>query len=132
MSIPVGLPNSIRIFIARYLPEVWDLDKIQFRVCRRIPFWWVHGNDDRTGLTLWNRVYLRSEYHPIEPSNIQTITLIFHELTHVLQFRKSPVLFPIKYLVHHFRYGYQRNPAEVEARERAASLVKTYFGSRPT
>jgi hypothetical protein len=80
-----------------------------------------------SGLTLANRVYLRAEHCPIDPANRGTVELVFHELTHVLQFRKSPLLFPFRYLLHHLQYWYASNPAEVEARQFAAQLVDEYF-----
>jgi hypothetical protein len=48
----------------------------------------------------------------------------------VLQFRKNPLLFPFRYVLHHFRYGYTDNPAEVEARQFAAQFVDEYFSDR--
>ena len=52
---------------------------------------------------------------------------LLHELVHVAQYRRNPVLFPLRYLIHHFRYGYDRNPAEVEARETASRLAASFF-----
>ncbi|HYR92246.1 MAG TPA: hypothetical protein VE422_49840 [Terriglobia bacterium] len=83
-----------------------------------------------SGLTLANRVYLRADYCPIDPANRGTVELVFHELVHVLQFRRKPLLFPFRYLIHHLRYGYARNPAEVEARQLAARLVDEYCRDR--
>ena len=80
-----------------------------------------------SGLALVNRVYLRSEHCPIDPVDRNTVELVFHELVHVLQFRRNPLRFPFRYLLHHFQYGYANNPAEVEARQFAAQLVDEYF-----
>jgi hypothetical protein len=55
------------------------------------------------------------------------IELVLHELVHVMQFRRNPITFPLRYLINHVRYGYDRNPAEVEARETAARLSAVYF-----
>jgi hypothetical protein len=57
----------------------------------------------------------------------QSLELILHELVHVAQYRRNPVLFPLRYLINHVRYGYDRNPAEVEARETASRLAASFF-----
>jgi hypothetical protein len=80
-----------------------------------------------SGLTLANRVYLRAEHCPIDASDRNTVKLIFHELAHVLQFRRNPLRFPFRYLLHHFRYGYVNNPAEAEARDFAGRKMDEYF-----
>jgi len=83
-----------------------------------------------SGLTLANRVYLRAEHCPIDTANRGTVELVFHELVHVMQFRKNPLLFPFRYLLQHLRYGYAHNPAEVEVRQCAAQFVDQYFRDR--
>ena len=42
--------------------------------------------------------------------------LLRHELEHVRQWRERPFTFPLRYVWHHFRHGYDANPFEVEAR----------------
>lgn len=42
--------------------------------------------------------------------------LLRHELEHVRQWQRQPLTFPARYVINHFRYGYQANPYEVEAR----------------
>ena len=79
------------------------------------------------GLTLWNTVYLARGVCATDILNPQSVELIFHELIHVEQFGRNPLLFPFKYAIGHLRYGYWANPAEVEARDRAATLSKLYF-----
>jgi hypothetical protein len=123
----IDLPDALAEWIRIHIPGAGDPTKIRFRSCRRIPFWWIPGNRNMSGLTLANRVYLRAEYCPIDPANRCTVELVFHELAHVLQFRRNPVLFPFRYLLHHVRYGYANNPAEVEARQFAARLADQYF-----
>jgi hypothetical protein len=83
-----------------------------------------------SGLTLGNRIYVRDEHCPIDATNEWTVELIFHELVHVLQFRRNPIRFPLRYVLHHFRYGYQNNPAEVEARRLAAQFAQRYFSDQ--
>jgi hypothetical protein len=130
MPTRIDLPDTLKEWIRIHLPDMGDPDKVRFRSCKRIPFWWIPGNRRMSGLTLANRVYLRTEYCPIDPANWGTVELIFHELAHVLQFRRNPVRFPFRYLFHQLRHGYARNPAEVEAREFAARLVNHYFRGR--
>ena len=83
-----------------------------------------------SGLTLGNRVYLRTRHCPIDPGNRDTVELVFHELIHVMQFRRNPFLFFFQYLLDHLRHGYRNNPAEVEARQFAAQLADQYFCDR--
>ena len=42
--------------------------------------------------------------------------LLRHELAHVRQWQRYPLTFPARYIMNHFRYGYEANPYEVEAR----------------
>ena len=70
---------------------------------------------------------LESEYCPIDPADRDTVELVFHELAHVLQFRRNPLRFPFRHLLHHVRYGYANNPAEIEARRFAAEFAGRYF-----
>ncbi len=128
----IDLPGALAEWIGIHLPGIGDPGRIRFRSCRRIPFWWIRGNRHMSGLTLANRVYLRAEHCPIVPANRDTIELVFHELAHVLQFRRNPLLFPFRYVLHHFRHGYANNPAEVEARRVAADLANEYFRERRT
>ena len=125
-STPVFLPEKLARRIAEYFPQL-DLDTIQFRLCRRIPFSWLAGGKRFAGLTLWNRVYLLEDHWPPEPLTRVNVELIVHELAHVLQYRRNPLLFPLRYVIDHFRYGYESNPAEVEARETARSVAESFF-----
>jgi hypothetical protein len=126
----IDLPDALAAWIRVHVPTLGDHRKVRFYACRHIPFWWIPGNRHTSGLTLGNRVFLRREYCPIEPANRLAVGLVFHELAHVLQFRRHPVLFPFRYLLHHVRYGYLNNPAEVEARQFAAAQVDQYFRDR--
>ena len=123
----IELPDTLSQWIRTYARMLGDPRKVRFRSCTRIPFWWIPGNRNMSGLTLANRVYLRAEHCPIDPSNRTSVELVFHELAHVLQFRRHPFLFPLQYLLQHLRYGYANNPAEVEARQIATNLAEQYF-----
>jgi hypothetical protein len=52
----------------------------------------------------------------VHPSVRVTPQLVRHELAHVRQWQKNRWTFPVRYVVNHFRYGYDQNPYEVEAR----------------
>ena len=121
MSTRVFLPENIVARISQRFPHE-DLSKVHFRRCRRIPFAWLVPGRNFAGLTLWNRVYLIESCFA-EPFNQTFAELVLHELVHVAQYRKNPFTFPLRYLVNHLRYGYDLNPAEVEAREIATRLV---------
>ena len=129
MSTRVFLPENIADWMSKRL-SLGDLRRIQFRLCRRIPFWWLVPGRTFAGLTLWNRIYLVESYWPAEPTDRFPAELILHELVHVAQYRRSPLMFPLRYLVNHMRYGYEKNPAEIEARETAAKLAQSFSSWR--
>lgn len=60
----------------------------------------------------------------VHPDVELTSRLLRHELEHVRQWQRNPVTFPARYVINHFRYGYDANPYEVEARaaERTGDL----------
>jgi hypothetical protein len=109
------------------VPEAGDPAKVYLKSCARIPFWWIPGNRHIAGLTLWRTIYVTEAFWPINPSKRESVEFLLHEFIHVAQFHRHPLFFPLKYLIDHVLYGYWNNPAEVEARERAAELVDAYF-----
>jgi hypothetical protein len=114
------LPDTLAHRISELL-SLPDIHRVQFRVCRRIPFSRFVGGKRLAGLTLWNRVWVVEDRWP-------DLELVIHELVHVLQFRKNPIVFPLRYIVDHLRYGYDANPAEVEARTTASRVLATLMG----
>jgi len=124
----VFLPAALEEYIATAL-SFPDLVHVQFRLCRRIPFSWLVGGKRLAGLTLWNRIYVLSEWWPQEPLTQLNVELVIHELVHVLQYRRNPIKFPLRYVIDYFRYGYENNPAEAEARQVAARLTESFFRS---
>jgi hypothetical protein len=52
----------------------------------------------------------------VHPRVKLTGRLLRHELAHVRQWQRYPITFPARYVLNHFRYGYEANPYEVEAR----------------
>jgi hypothetical protein len=127
MATRFDLPDVLTRWIQSHIPDLENLSTVRFRSCTRIPFWWIPGNRNMSGLTLGNRVYVRSQHCPINPRNEETVNLIFHELIHVVQFRKNPFLFPFRYIRDHLTHGYAGNPAEIEARRWAAHLTQQFF-----
>jgi hypothetical protein len=61
----------------------------------------------------------------IHPSVTITPELMRHELAHVRQWQAHRLTFMSRYLMNHFRYGYEANPYEVEAR--AAENIEAPF-----
>src|SRR5688572_30700103 len=122
----VSLPQNVAVWIRSHLP-LPDPGAVRFHLCKRIPFWWLQPHRRFIGLPLWHRVYLVETAWRGERMDRAGIELVLHELVHVIQFRRNPITFPLRYLINHVRYGYDRNPAEVEARETAARLSAVYF-----
>jgi hypothetical protein len=73
----------------------------------RLP--WFHRFD---GYTMWNLILVRA------PELRGDEQLLCHELCHVWQMQHHPLRMPLSYL----RFGYARNPYEVEARRATASF----------
>jgi hypothetical protein len=119
------LDPGLLAWLEKTLPEIGSVGRVRFRLVRRLPLWWVPGGV--SGLTLWNRVYLAPAARPMDSSAPAFLALVFHELIHVLQFRRNPIRFPFRYLWHHLRFGYWNNPAEVEARQESQRLVRLYL-----
>jgi hypothetical protein len=128
MTTRVFLPDNIARWLTQQLPLA-GLDEIQFRLCRRIPFSWLVGNRTLAGITFWNRIYLIEGNWRLEPASRSSLELVLHELVHVLQYRKHPFWFPFQYVIDHVRYGYDDNPAEIEAREVASKVADSFFST---
>jgi hypothetical protein len=118
----VPLPEKLTHWIASAMPEVGEIGRVRFYCCDRLPF----VGERYSGFTLFRAIYLRESFFPIDVSDYGTVELIFHELVHVAQFRRSPLLFPLGYLIRLATHGYWDHPAECEARERARVLAEQY------
>ena len=118
----VPLPEKLLNWISHAIPEVGEIGRVRFYCCDRLPF----VGTRYSGFTLFGNIYLRESFFPIDPDDYGTVELIFHELVHVSQFRRSPVLFPLSYLARLAMHGYWQHPAECEARERAEVLARQY------
>lgn len=128
MSALPPLAPEFSAWIESHMPELGGLRGVRIRCVDRVPFEWLPGFlPGVRGLTLWNTVYLEHQCCPIDPANRDHVELLLHELVHVAQFRRAPLLFPVVYLIEFARRGYYNIPAEVEARRRAAELIVTYL-----
>lgn len=76
-------------------------------------FWlWLLDRIECDGITMpWRKVYIR-------PDCLDDDGLRAHEMMHLVQIsRYGPIRFSILYLWQLLRYGYDRMPLEIEARE---------------
>jgi hypothetical protein len=73
---------------------------------------WALGTASADAITLWRTVFLA-------PATPLSAGLLLHELRHVHQFLGHRT-FPVRYLWQSLRYGYSRNPYEVDARRYSA------------
>jgi hypothetical protein len=128
----VPWPEELADWVDRALPELGGVRRVRLLAGDRLPFDWLPGERRRyQGMTLWRRIYLRSRRQPFDPADRRDLLLVLHELVHVLQFRRRPLLFPLLYLAGLALHGYRRHPAEREADERAAELAAAYWAERP-
>lgn len=119
-------------WIEANMVELGGMRRVRVRCCDRLPFQWLPGFMPTVqGITLWNTVYLKKRYCPIDPGRLDLVELLLHELVHVVQFRRGPLVFPLRYLYDYVRVGYRSNPAEEEARNRSEELIIRYCQERP-
>jgi hypothetical protein len=119
-------------WIERNMPEIGGMRGVRVRCCDILPFQWLPGfMPTVVGITLWNTIYLKKRCCPIDPHNLELVGLLLHELVHVGQFRRGPLLFPLRYLIDLARFGYWNIPAESEAREREKELLDQYIKELP-
>lgn len=76
----------------------------------RGPWRWFLLGCGASAITMpWGRIYILAEWRADVPT-------LVHELVHLDQIRRDgPVWFSARYLWWLVRYGYQRNPYEIEA-----------------
>lgn len=121
----IDWPEDLRRLLGRAFPHLGVSETVALYRCHRLPFDWLPGDRSKySAMTLWNSVFLREGCFPPNGKAEMTVILL-HELVHVEQFRRNPVLFPLKYLLGLMKHGYADHPAEIEARDRGASLLET-------
>jgi hypothetical protein len=81
---------------------------------------WALGTSTAAAITLWKTVF-------VSPTTVLDAELLLHELRHVHQFLQHKA-FPVSYLWQSIRYGYTRNPYEIDARRYSASRLGTGDG----
>ncbi len=128
---PAPWPDRLADWLDRALPELGGVRGIRLVACARLPFDWLPGERGAyEAMTLWRRIYFRDRFCPLDAGDRGDVLLLLHELVHVLQFQRNPLLFPLLYLIGLARHGYERHPAEREARTRAAELAAAYWAQR--
>jgi hypothetical protein len=93
---PIALPDGVSVRVGRVIPYLGGL------------FSGMGG--PAAAVTLGRTIV-------VDPGVQLDARLVRHELAHVRQWQESPVGFPLRYVLNHFRYGYDQNPYEVAARE---------------
>lgn len=96
VPVPIPVPPDVVIRRSRLIPALGG----RFAGMRR------HASAVTLGRTI-----------VMHPDAAATERLVRHELAHVRQWRRDPVMFPLRYAWNHMRYGYRANPYEVEARD---------------
>jgi len=72
----------------------------------------------------WGEIYVLDQY-------TDNRIIVAHEFVHLLQMRKDGhIRFAIKYLYYLFKYGYVKNPYEVEARSLQNIVARLLHGPR--
>ncbi|MEX1182270.1 MAG: DUF4157 domain-containing protein [Gemmatimonadota bacterium] len=92
---PVAVPPGITIRTGRWVPALGGL---------------LSGHRQPAAAVTLGRTIV------VHPKARLTERLLRHEVAHVEQWRRSPLLFPLQYAMQHLRYGYRDNPFEIEAR----------------
>ena len=87
-------------------------NRIKHRVAKGIILWYMKHCGFYGWTSYWNTIYYRTEKHRA------TKTLRKHELKHIEQInRMGRIVFTFKYIYYDWKYGYDENPLEIEARE---------------
>lgn len=102
----ISLPTLKIDFIASHLAVVMHVNK----------FWWAIGYmKGARAMAIGNVVILGPN---LEKYDLE------HELVHIEQYRRMPIIQPIFYLSELFRRGYRNNKYEVEAYSKAGNIYK--------
>jgi hypothetical protein len=92
---PLHLPDGVTVRSGRWLPVLGG---------------WLSGHARAAAAVTLGRTII------VHPDARLTARLLHHELTHVEQWRRRPLTFPLRYAWQHLRHGYRNNPYEAEAR----------------
>lgn len=98
---PVPVPSDVHVRYGRLVTAIGG---------------WFAGMDRHASAVTLGRTIV------LHPEATASARLMRHELAHVRQWKRNPVTFPLRYVWNHLRYGYRRNPYEIEAREAESRL----------
>jgi len=124
----ITLPSHLTDWIDRRLPDVGGISNVKLFRCYKIPFEWLaRSNEKPSAVTICNRIYFQASLGSFDDPPPEMLAVLFHELTHVIQFKRHPVLHLPLYAWYLLRKGYWDSPMEIEAREAEAKLVDEYL-----
>ena len=127
----IELSSDLLEWIDKNIPDLSGIQTVKLYSCERLPFEWLAGRNSKpSGVTIANRIYIRSTLCPINSKDYSSLELLFHELVHVVQFRKNRLIHPLQYVWKLWRKGYWDHPMEQEARDRASELAEKYLASK--
>lgn len=92
----ISYPQSFKILSSALAIQVYSLKWIDL----------LSGRRETKGFTLGNMILISPK------ADSGTLP---HELIHITQFQKYPFVFPILYLIEHFKNGYKNNLYEIQA-----------------
>lgn len=116
ISFVLNLPYTFLGFLTAFLslPRTIAINRSPFAVVIKVKklhqvIWWKKGI---RGITIGNMILL---------GNIDGKTFE-HELVHIKQFEKYPIIFPILYVLELIKNGYRNNKYEIEAYRVAGNI----------
>ena len=119
LSFILNFPYTIIGLIAAFIsvPRKINLNKNPYAIIFRVKsFWWAVGYIKHArAMAIGNMVLLGPN---IEDKDLE------HELIHVEQYLRVPIIYPFLYYVELFRKGYRDNKYEVEAYFKAGNLYR--------
>lgn len=115
LNLPYTLIGLIVGFISS--PEAIDMKKNPYAIVLKVrKLWWAIGYmKGARAVTIGHTILLGSR---IENKDLE------HELIHVQQYERAPLIYPILYYTELIRKGYKNNKYEVEAYRIAGNVYK--------
>jgi hypothetical protein len=126
------LPLCLLEFLDANMPALGGAATVRFqrRAPREMPFRRIIGAVQ--GIAFFGRVHLREDRceDPVDLCDLEFVGLLLHELVHIEQQRSERLFYPA-YFAWLAVKGYERNPYEVAAEERAGDLLRRYVAQDP-
>lgn len=119
LSFLLNLPwTLIGIISALFsVPRSVEFSKNPFTITFRVrSFWWYRWLPGKQGV----RAMVHGNVVQLAPTADEKD--LEHELVHVKQYERAPLIHPLLYFIETLRYGYKQNKYEVEAYEKAGNL----------